>query len=62
MPDISMCGETACPLSQDCYRHKDSGTKPNEPWQTYSLFEYAEGGCPDFWSAHERRTPTKEPQ
>jgi len=49
MPDISMCKNKQCPLSQKCYRHEDSGTKPSEYWQSYADFEYANGKCEDFW-------------
>jgi len=51
VPDISMCAATKCPLSKDCYRHADSGTKPNEPWQTYSYFLHGVSGCDRFWRA-----------
>lgn len=49
MPDISMCGAVGCPISSTCHRHADSGTQPNEPWQTYSAFAYGMKGCVDYW-------------
>jgi len=62
MPDISMCAATKCPRSKECYRHADSGTKPSEPWQTYSYFAHGLTGCGSFWPARETRpTPPKEP-
>lgn len=35
MPDITMCSNNDCPLSESCYRFKCT---PNEYWQSYSKF------------------------
>lgn len=51
MPDISMCS-AACPKSRQCYRHADSGTKPDKYWQTYVLRD--QGPCNDFWQVSPR--------
>lgn len=50
MPDISMCKEI-CPLSKECYRHEDSGTKPTRGRQSYFLdiSDQAGEGCEHFW-------------
>lgn len=49
MPDISMCSDDNCLVRTRCYRHKDSGTKPNDPWQTYAGFTASDAnGCSDF--------------
>jgi len=39
MPDISMCGHAECPSRKSCYRHAESGTKPNGRRQAYMTFE-----------------------
>lgn len=51
MPDISMCPSVDCPSRSNCYRHTDSGTKPNEYRQTYTVFEWNldAGKCDDYW-------------
>ncbi len=48
MPDIAMCAAT-CPVSRECYRHPDSGTKPREYRQTWAGFEpTGPDGCDDY--------------
>lgn len=51
MPDISMCAAKGCALSKQCYRHKDSGTKPNE-YQAYFMPSDDRLGndCDMFWA------------
>lgn len=39
MPDISMCNDPDCPFSRQCYRHPDSGTKPDPYRQAWGFFE-----------------------
>lgn len=58
MPDIWMCDSKKCPLSRTCYRHKDSGTVPDEYRQAYFVLgregsPSEDGGCEYFV----RRTP-----
>lgn len=54
MPDISMCDVKDCPKSGECYRHKDSGTKPNQYRQAYFVMrESDERPCENFWPTHE---------
>lgn len=48
MPDITMCAANNCKLSSKCYRHKDSGTKPNPFRQSYSDFGWQKP-CKQFW-------------
>ena len=53
MPDIMMCGADACPKSSTCYRHEDSGTRPDKYAQTFWLREPQSptgDDCPHFWS------------
>ena len=54
MPDISMCEVKDCQKSKECYRHKDSGTKPTEYRQAYILFPdwKAPENCEHFWPTH----------
>lgn len=54
MPDIAMC-ETECRLSQSCYRHKDSGTKPCD-YQAYMAYkpDTDETPCMSYWSRTRR--------
>jgi len=54
MPDVTMCQNKDCPLSQKCYRHEDSGTKPSEYWQSYSVFKYVNGKCEHFVPVEKR--------
>lgn len=54
MPDISMCAHRNCPLRHNCYRHADSGTKPNPYRQSYAVYtptidEDGKVGCDDYW-------------
>jgi len=50
MPDISMCAVTDCPKSNECYRHKDSGTKASEYRQAYFIWpDDYKGPCEHFW-------------
>lgn len=37
MADITMCINTECPMSNNCYRLQ---AKPNDCWQSYSNFEH----------------------
>jgi hypothetical protein len=39
MPDISMCADDECPSRAECYRHKESGTKPHLPWQAFTDYQ-----------------------
>jgi hypothetical protein len=41
MPDISMCKNYLCPLSEKCYRFT---AKPNPYMQSYAAFEPEEDG------------------
>ena len=47
MPDITMCIATNCKKSSTCYRHKDSGTKPDPYWQSWCNFSKEESTDPD---------------
>lgn len=54
MPDICMCDSKKCPLSKACYRHKDSGTVPNEFQQAYFVLggegsPSEDADCEHFW-------------
>lgn len=62
MPDISMCGDDECPARSKCYRHKASGTRPSEPWQTYMDFQRPpeDERCREFWPARERHPKPEE--
>ena len=40
MPDLSMCGNDACPSAGECYRHE---AKPSEFLQAYSHFAPQKG-------------------
>jgi hypothetical protein len=55
MPDIAMCMQGDCPRSKTCYRHEDSGTKPNDHRQSYFL-----GGdpanCEWYWPTRKELT------
>jgi hypothetical protein len=54
MPDISMCAVKDCPKSRECYRHRESGTKPNEYRQSYFMRpDDYKGPCEHFWPTHE---------
>ncbi len=57
MPDISMCSDDRCPSRSQCYRHKDSGTKPSEWRQSYMDFQRpAEAEkCGEFWPARQKK-------
>jgi hypothetical protein len=51
MPDITMCGDTECPMAVRCYRNERSGTKRNEYRQSW----FAESPrvslhCDYFWT------------
>jgi hypothetical protein len=50
MPDISMCADDECPSRAECYRHKESGTKPHVPWQAFTDFQrqHDRDQCPFF--------------
>ena len=53
MSGITMCDADECPLSIACYRHADSGTRPDPHYQSYwarrpeSPVGY---DCAMFWS------------
>ena len=48
MPDISMCA-AECGVSRQCYRHPESGTVPNDPYQAWSAFEPdGPDGCDEY--------------
>lgn len=51
MPDISMCTNSACPLSKDCYRHM---AVPSF-WQAYAGFAPGEDGSCDWFMPIESR-------
>lgn len=55
MPDISMCA-AECELSTECYRHQDSGTKPNPHWQSYMTREVTGDECTSFLSRGDVKT------
>ncbi len=46
MPDISMCPNSDCPKSNECYRYR---AIPNEYRQSYMRPEFNENGCDHFW-------------
>jgi hypothetical protein len=46
MPDISMCTNTQCPLSNECYRYRAT---PNLEWQAYGGFKPNEDGTCDHF-------------
>jgi len=62
MPDISMCADDKCPARSRCYRHKASGTVPDQYRQAYGLFERPpdDERCGYFWPAREAPTPKEE--
>jgi len=52
MPDIMMCAATGCARSPECYRHADSGTKPDEHRQSFWLRDATSpvaDKCDNFW-------------
>lgn len=51
MPDITMCKNDNCLLSKSCYRHIDSGTKPNMR-QSFAYFESRFVGLSDHEPNH----------
>ena len=51
MPDITMC-QSPCSRSRECYRHQDSGTKPNQTRQSFFQPEYTGEECEVFWPAN----------
>lgn len=59
MPDISMCGDLACPSRAACYRNPASGTRPTAQWQSWSDFGRAANAdrCAMWWPA-ETAVPT----
>jgi hypothetical protein len=59
MPDISMCGDLACPSRKACYRHPESGTRPKSRAQTWFSFRRPADAdrCAEFWPA-ETAVPT----
>ena len=63
MPDIAMCQNLYCPSRSFCYRHADSGTKPDDRRQPYMEFAYDPdlGYCSDFWNLKPKKeTPMPE--
>jgi hypothetical protein len=46
MPDISLCKNKICPLSEQCYRFK---AQPDEFRQAYSEFEPDDDGNCEFF-------------
>ena len=56
MPDTSMCLDTACPSRERCYRHPESGTRPDQHLQSYGNFVRVPGAdrCEAFVSAEFR--------
>lgn len=46
MPDISLCKNYICPLSEQCYRFK---AKPDEYLQVYAEFEPDDDGNCDYF-------------
>lgn len=60
MPDISMCKEK-CSLSENCYRHEDSGTKPSECRQSFFLDLKPVGeDCDYYWPLRKPEHESKE--
>jgi len=47
MPDITMCNNDKCPLSEHCKRHPDSGTVSGEH-QSWCEFPYDRLNCEHF--------------
>ena len=65
MPDISMCANANCPARATCYRHRESGTQPNEFMQAYMAFSPPPGAdrCADYihgWNLKPRAPRRKE--
>lgn len=55
MPDITMCANDDCPLSEGCYRNPFSGTNPNPLRQSWSRFTADEDGeCDHFLAVKSR--------
>jgi hypothetical protein len=52
MPDIMMCLADNCCVSNKCYRHSDSGTKPDTHRQSFWLRDGQSPvgpECPNYW-------------
>jgi hypothetical protein len=50
MPDISMCLNLDCSLSENCYRSPASGTKESEFRQSWADFKQEDDlTCDYFW-------------
>lgn len=50
MPDICMCPSTNCAVRKTCYRNQESGTKPDEYWQSYFVTSPGQGeDCSHYW-------------
>lgn len=47
MPDIAMC-DSVCPKSRECRRHRDSGTKPRNWFQSWTTGIPGDD-CPVYW-------------
>ena len=50
MPDISLCGETDCPLSKTCYRFLATPSTP----QWYSMYTPGEN-CESYIDINEKK-------
>ena len=57
MPDISMCTSKECASSATCYRHADSGTKPDPLRQAYMLFGPQQ--CEAYMPVAKKKEPKK---
>ena len=59
MPDITMCGTADCPKRSTCYRSPDSGTRPCEWRQSWSMFGWQDRmgsfDCPHYWRTDDFR-------
>ena len=53
MPDITMCNDALCPMSNTCYRHRNSGTEPSEYIQSFFIESPREpdsNECDYYWN------------
>lgn len=61
MPDITMCAAKKCKLSDTCYRHADSGTRPDPLRQSYADFGAdIHGLCDAYWHVNQMTIDSDE--
>jgi hypothetical protein len=51
MPDVTLCPDRACPLSHNCYRSQNSGTRPDGLRQSWfaSTPRMLNNTCDAYW-------------